>query len=290
MADPERLLARYSALTGVTIAEEIESLDLVSRLATVFYQLGKAYVLSAIDPRFRELVFQKAVEVEAVRTRGRGFVDGVLARGREDAGGVDWRQARHLLNGRLSEISTPLEKGRRLLDEALTADPSHEEARLYRAYLAAREGKTARASDEFRRVFRTAMSEVNRGHAAVQLGNLYGAENEYKKALACYRWVRMSGLLDVEQRFFVVRFNMAVCYAALRRPDRSVGAFRELLDRHSDRIGDVIELFAGANAELRAAIDSQPELALGLLQECPELFQPSDAHEAGASESEETPS
>jgi hypothetical protein len=69
-----------------------------------------------------------------------------------------------------------------------------------------------------------------------------------------------------------------------------VGAFRELLDRHSDRIGDVIELFAGANAELRAAIDSQPELALGLLQECPELFQPSDAHEAGASESEETPS
>lgn len=272
MADPDRLLARYSTLTGVVLAEEIESLELVNRLATIFYQLGKAYVLSATDPTFRARAFEKAVKLDTEQTRGRGFVDGVLARGRGNAGGVDWREARHLLNGRLSQIEGPLEKGKRLLEEALGADPSHEEARLYLAYVFAREGRNVRAAGEFRRVFASATSEINRGHAAVQLGNLYGSEGEYKKALACYRWVRMSGLLGAEEKFFVVGFNAAICWAALRRADRSVATFRALLDRHPDRLGEIVELFAGSNVELRAAIDSQPDLVEGLLAECPELF------------------
>ena len=77
------------------------------------YQLGKAYTLSALEPTaFRERVFEAAVPVQSTKTRGRGFVDGVLSsRGEDDqdrpsvtSGEVDWREARHLLNGRLERI------------------------------------------------------------------------------------------------------------------------------------------------------------------------------------------
>ena len=84
MADPTRLLAQVAALTGADlaagadIANEARAIELVSRLASIFYQLGKAYVLAASRPDQRTRVFERAVAVEPTQTRGRGFVDGVL--------------------------------------------------------------------------------------------------------------------------------------------------------------------------------------------------------------------
>jgi tetratricopeptide (TPR) repeat protein len=276
MAEPDQLLERYRALTGLSPAAEIEALELTHRLSTIFYQLGKAYVLSATDPSFRERAFEKAVALDTEQTRGRGFVDGVLSRDSRsnlERGGVDWVHARHMLNGRLAKIEDPLEKGRRLLEEAITVDPSHEEARLYLAYLHSREGKHTRAEKEFRRVFREASLPVNRGHAAVQLAKLYAAEGELRRSLACYRWVRMSGLMETEEKFFVVGFNTAVCYADMRQPERCVEAFRDVLDRFPARVPEVVELFATSVTELRAALESQPDLVKSLYEHCPELFQ-----------------
>ena len=67
VGDPSRLLARVAMLTGTLelsperMREEAETADLVHRLATVFYQLGKAYVLAATDPDFRTRVFEAAI-------------------------------------------------------------------------------------------------------------------------------------------------------------------------------------------------------------------------------------
>ena len=83
----------------------------------------------------------------------------------------------------------------------------------------------------------------------------------------------MSGLMDEEPKFFVVGFNTAICYADLRQPERCVQAFRDVLDRFPDRVGDVVELFATSSTELHATLDSQPELVRSLLERCPELFQ-----------------
>jgi len=53
-ADPDRLFARVAMLTSrVGGTDAVEAIDLVHRLATIYYQLGKAYVLAAIDPGFR---------------------------------------------------------------------------------------------------------------------------------------------------------------------------------------------------------------------------------------------
>lgn len=279
--DPDRLLARVAMITGgesltdglvsSSLEAEAEAIDLVHRLATVFYQLGKAYVLAAIDPDYRTRVFEKAVPLKVTKDTGRGFVDGVVLKGRGEAGGVDWQRARHMLNGRLERIESPLEKGRRLLDEAISADPDHEEARLYRAFLHAHEGKVLDAADEYREIFNSAVNEANRGHAATQLGRLYVNQRSYRRAIACYRWVTISGLADSDDRFFFARFNLGKCYAMLGMVDRSLDAFETLLKRHPERKAAVAESFAKAPL-LQQAIDSTPGFAEQLLERCSELF------------------
>ena len=276
-ADPDRLFARVSMLTpdGIgtdSLREEAAGIDLVHRLATVFYQLGKAYILSAIDPDFRTRVFEDTVKVDEVQGRGRGFVDGVVMKGDARAGGVDWVEARHMLNGRLSKIESPLEKGRRLLEEALQADPDHEEAALYLAFLHSHEGRMLKAADEYRRIFDSALSEENRGHAAMQLGRLYAGEGDYHRALICFRWISISGLSRVDERFFGARFNAGKCYTMLGQKERALIAFRALLDEHPSRASEVARLFAGAT-KLQQAIESIPGFLEELVARCPELFQ-----------------
>jgi hypothetical protein len=58
-----------------------------------------------------------------------------------------------------------------------------------------------------------------------------------------------------------------------RNRSRSLGYFRQLLDRHPDRAGEVAELFA-RSPKLREAIDAQAGFAETLFATCPELFQP----------------
>lgn len=258
-------------LISSSLEEEAESIDLVHRLATVFYQLGKSYVLAAIDPDFRTRIFESTVPIPETKHTGRGFVDGVLMNGQERSGGVDWQRARHLLNGRLERIESPLEKGRRLLEEAISADPSHEEARLYRAFLYSHEGRTLDAAEEYRDVFNTAVSETNRGHAAMQLGKLYISQRSYRKAIACARWVTISGLADADDRFYGARFNLGKCYAMLGQSERALDAFDDLLTRHAGHLDQIRKLFANAPL-LQAAIESVPGFPEELMQRCSALF------------------
>lgn len=291
IADPGRLMARVAMQTAGTslpttgwfdeLEDEAEAQDLVHRLATVFYQLGKAYVLVAIDPGYRTRIFEAAVAVGTSKDQGRGFVDGVMASGRA-SGEVDWARARHMLNGRLERIEDPLEKGRRLLDEALLADPTHEEARLYRAFLMAHDGKRLQAAAEYRSLFDEAMQETNRGHAAMQLGKLYVREGSYRKALVCFRWVTMSGLADLDDRFFGARFNLFKCHAMLAQEashaghrdlarERALASLAQLRDRHSEQLDTVRRLLLDSPL-LRSAIDSVPGFPEALVQRFPDLF------------------
>lgn len=289
VGDPDRLFARVAMLTGGVLPgellsaegpfsadrmrEEAEAADLVHRLATVFYQLGKAYVLAATDPDYRTRVFEAAVPLEETKLRGRGFVDGVLMNGREGTGGVDWTHARHMLNGRLERIESPAEKGRRLLEEAVEADPEHEEARLYLAFLHGREGRSLKAVEEYQEIFRSAVSEENRGHAAAQLGKLYVSQQMYRKALAYFRWLTIGGLARRDGRFFFAYFNIGKSYAMLGDKERALDAFRALLDAHPSRLSEIIEMFAKAE-KLQRAIEEVEGFPEELLARCPELFAP----------------
>jgi tetratricopeptide (TPR) repeat protein len=275
MQDPDALIGRYGEILGMTLDDEVETIELVCRLANIFYQLGKAYALTEIDPKHVYRVFQKAVPLETTRTQGRGFVDGVLSSGRGNRAGIDWENARHLFNGRLSTIEGGLAKGKRLLEEALRADSNHEEARLWLALVAVHEGRTLHAAREFQEIFETAVDLGNRGHAAIQLALLHSREQDYKTAIKLSRWVTLSGLADSEERFFFVRFNLGNYYVLTGNGMRAVETFRELLDRHPRRVGDIADLFR-RSGKLRAAIDSQSGVSEALFARCPELFQQAD--------------
>lgn len=272
VSDPERLLQQISNLTGQDLDRQMLGLDLVHRLAGILYQLGKAYLLTVLQPdKVARVVFEKAVDVEPTRSHGRGFVDGVILSGQDDLGEIDWTRARSMFNGRLEKVKSPLAKAAALLDEAIRADPSHEEARLYSAYLHLNEGKRLQAAEEFRRIFRTAIDPTNRGHAATRLGCLYAGEQNFRKALVCSRWVAMSGLDEEDDRFWCARFNTGMNYAFLGDRKRSLKAFRELLDRHPHRVAEVAEMFDHF-VDLQAAIEESEGFLESLFETCPELF------------------
>lgn len=288
LADPTRVSARLAMMTGMRgfddadldLESELQGVEYVHKLATIFYQLGKSYILAATDPGWSERVFEAATPVEPTQNRGRGFVDGVLQNEKERAGRVDWVRARHLLNGRLEQIEEPLEKGRRLLAEALSVDPTHEEARLYQAFLHQHEGKTLKAAETYRDVFDTALDEANRGHAAMQLGRLYSREENFRKALVCFRWVTISGLASRDERFACVRFNLAGIYARMGARERSITEFRGLLDLHPDRQLEFADVFARSTSCLIPAIERQEGFVEALYERCPELFQTFDSSAA----------
>ncbi|MDC3307533.1 hypothetical protein OAV47_01750 [bacterium] len=285
LSDPERLEARVAMLGAAEMARAAEDIDLAHRLATIFYQLGKAYSLAAFEPgQFRERVFEAAVPVEETRNRGRGFVDGVVSAGRAGADshtapagrGIDWRNARHMLNGRLERIADPAEKGRKLLAQAIEIDPSHEEARIYLAYVFGREGHTLRAANLFREVFDTAISEVSRGHAAIQLGRLYYGEEDYRTASIFFRWLSISGLTRSDSRFALAHFNLGCAEVARGRDDAALAAFRRLLDDHlasGGQAADIASLFL-ENDDFRTLLESRAGLTRRLMESLPELFEP----------------
>jgi hypothetical protein len=62
-------------------------------------------------------------------------------------------------------------------------------------------------------------------------------------------------------------------YALRRNQRRSLDYFRELIDRHPSRVGEVADLFRRSSG-LRESIDSQSGFAEALLRTCPELFAP----------------
>lgn len=254
LSDADRLEARIAMLGADEVARAAANVDLTHRLATIFYQLGKAYALAGLDlDQFKERVFEEAVPVEQTKTRGRGFVDGVVASGKlddsADADGrpwggsrADWTQARHLLNGRLERIADPLEKGRRLLEQAAEIDPSHEESRIYLAFLLGTEGKALRAAELYREVFDTAISLPNRGHAAMQLGRLYFQEGDLRQAILLWRWISMVGLDREDARFAVTHLNLGHAYLTRGQQDRSLDSYRLLMDRHLDAGGEPAEV------------------------------------------------
>jgi tetratricopeptide (TPR) repeat protein len=275
LSRPETLVEHYRELIGGRLPKDLETRQLVHRLASIFYQVGKAYALSAFDPDWRQRVFERAVSVDAARSQGRGFIDGVASRQAEgDAarfGQVDWRQKRHLLNGLLERIERPADKAKRMLEECLRIEPDYDPAQLYLGFLEQKAGLKLRAAKRFRQVFDDAVDPGNRGHAAMQLGKLYVAEGEFRTALVWFRWVGLSGLARLDERFFPANFNIGLCYAHLEQPARAIAAFRGMLDRHPGRRAELAQFFA-RSPKLRLCIDSQPGFAAALLARCPELF------------------
>ncbi len=263
----------FRELLGSKAGRTLEDRQLAHRLAVIFYQLGKAYVLAGCDADWRQRVFERPVEVDHQRATGRGLVDGIAERSEGDRAGFDWAAKRHLLNGTLEKILAPFEKARRMLEECLEIESDYEPAILWLANLDRLEGRPLRAARGFERVFEEGISPSNRAHAAMQLGKSLVAEGDYQEALRYFRWIGLSGELRRDKRFFPAGFNIGLCFVHLGKYERAVSAFRNLLDDNPERVADVAAFFTGSPA-LQGAASSAPGFLEALYERCPELFQP----------------
>lgn len=263
----------FRELLGSKAERTLEDRQLAHRLAVIFYQLGKAYVLAGCDSDWRQRVFERSVEVDHQRATGRGFVDGIAERAEGDRAGFDWAAKRHLLNGTLEKILAPFEKARRMLQECLEIESDYEPAILWLANLDRLEERPLRAARGFERVFEEGISPSNRAHAAMQLGKFHAAEHNYQEALRYFRWVGLSGELRRDRRFFPAGFNTGACYVHLGKTEHALETFRTLLDEHPERISELAAFFTGAPS-LQKAVSKQPGFLEALFERCPELFQP----------------
>lgn len=281
VADPHRISARIAMLAGEREALEglpgqlpdpaLQNLD--RKLAKIFYQLGKAYVLSALDPeRFQDLVFAAAVPIRSTKSQGRGFVDEALQGDQLGEQAPRWAEARHLFNGRLERIEDPIQKGIKLLEQALEIEHDHEEARIYLAFVHGYQGRALMAERLYKEVFDSALCPENRGHAAMQIGQLYTQEGDHKRAAHYYRWVTLSGLAEQEPRFWPAYFNLGVASMGMGQRERGLRWFRELLDRHPEKTPKVAALCL-ESPTFKETVETYPAFATLLQQTCPELFQ-----------------
>jgi hypothetical protein len=100
---------------------------------------------------------------------------------------------------------------------------------------------------------------------------MYHDEGKGRKALAYYRWVPMSGLLASDERFWYVRFNIAMAYLDLGDHARTLDYFRLMIDSRPDRIDEMVHMAVGAPA-LREALERVDGFAEAIAARCPELF------------------
>jgi hypothetical protein len=94
--------------------------------------------------------------------------------------------------------------------------------------------------------------------------------------LVCYRWVTISGLADVDSRFYFVRYNAALCYLNLGQVERSLDMLRQLLDHHPSQAGRIAEALASSTPKTQQRMANAPGFAEGIIQRCPELFEEPD--------------
>lgn len=218
LAVPGSLARRLRRIRGQDLFEGLTDEEIVRRLASALYQLGKAYVLLATQKEYLLRVAEEPVEIDE-------FERGELAEAAQAArrSGA-CRVPREVLEARESHLQT----GRRLLAEALRLKPKFAEARLYLGFVCQVQGDREQAAAEYREVFLRTDRLVNRGHAAIQLGMLYDHAGQHRAALRVYRWVAASGLVARKPEFAFVLYNVAVEHLTLGDSAAAAGMLRRL--------------------------------------------------------------
>ncbi len=225
LAVPGSLARRMRRLRGHDLFEGMTDSEIVRRLATALYELGKAYALAATDGEYLLKIAQDPVALES-------FQNGEAAQAVHaamESGAC--KAAADLLEGEKNDF---LAEAGSLLAEALRLKPRFAEARLYRGFVMHANDHPEEARAEYREVFLRTDRRANRGHAAVQLGMLYDEAGEHRKALRIYRWVVASGLADRCPEFAFVLHNIAVEHLSLGEPEEAAAIFRTICDQHPE--------------------------------------------------------
>jgi tetratricopeptide (TPR) repeat protein len=224
LALPGSLAKRMRRMRGDDLFEGLTDSEIIRRMASALYQLGKAYVLMATDNDYLLRVAEEPVIID--RYASEEASDAVEAASQTGACHV----SKEILEARSKD---GLSHGLKLLEEALRLKPKFAEALLYKGFVSQVQGEYEIASEAYHQVFLRSDRLTNRAHAAIQLGMLYDRAHDYVRALRMYRWVVSTGLVNRKPEFAFVLFNIAVEHVSLGDLDSAAGMLRRIRLQHS---------------------------------------------------------
>jgi len=158
-----------------------------------------------------------------------------------------------------------------LLEEALDIKPRYHEARIYLGHAHELSGRGEQARAEFLAVLRSTRSRVLQSFALENLGNSFLIEGHLQSAIAAFRRITESGVLDKEPRFFTAYLNLAAAYARAGRIEECVGALESLDTRFPEK-REWVRNQISSRPLFKAALESQPSILSSLSQKFPAWF------------------
>jgi tetratricopeptide (TPR) repeat protein len=263
----------FASITGNLVEEKRQA------LARLFYEIGKAYVLTgnrALQESRRQSV---AYTAPSRSIRGSEVEARQVLRDAEKLGAAGQhassttillRRSRQLF-GSQGRGASALTKGQRFLEEAIALDPALDEARIYLGFRHAVVGRPDRARIQFRKVYLTGRTPLHKLLAAQSLGRLHAEAGDYRRAIECYEEVVRSTQAIEEPGLFPSFLNLAVNYAKVGDSEKSIEGFSQLVGRFPEKRDQIRELLA-RKVTFQALLEQNLTLKQDLLARAPALF------------------
>jgi tetratricopeptide (TPR) repeat protein len=188
------------------------------RLARIFYELGRGFVLMGTSPHFSRTVQREPVPIPDMVRRGELLLEelGDLAAD-ADVDREQWVRARALLSdGRVCAPQHNLERGKSLLEESLFLDARPYEPRVYLGHAHHVSGQRELARRQFETVIE-GEDPIGRVFGWMHLGNLQIDERDWAGAAQSFESIVSSGVISDHIQFGLVYFNLALCCGHLQR-------------------------------------------------------------------------
>lgn len=262
MAVPGSLSRRLRRLPGNDMFKGLTDSEIIRRLASTLYELGKAYALAGTDGEYLMRIAEEPVKIDSFE-QGEAAEVASMA---EESGACTSRFA-HLVG----ESVDHLEKARGFLEEAMRLKPRFAEARIYLGFVYQAEHKPEKAEAEFLEVFLNTDRLLNRAHAAIQLGMIHDRAENHQRAIRYYRWVVASGLLEHQPEFAFVLYNIAVEHLSLDQPQKALPLLGLIRNDYDDLWPMVVEWLQGS-PELLATLQSDQTCRVHLEKLEPAFF------------------
>lgn len=189
-----------------------------AQLARILYEMGRGFVLMGVSPNFTREVAREPVPIPDLYLRGCNLLDEVERLSADSSGtpGEEWVRAKSLFDrAGKRDPKENLEKGKRLLREALMLQPDFHQARIYLGHAHHVEGERAAACREFRAVLEATEDPLMRAFALENLGNVFLENGDPRTSLPFFLAIVESGVIGREPRFFTTYFNLGLAYGLL---------------------------------------------------------------------------
>ena len=276
--DPEAALAGLDApdvfrnITAKLLAERI------GKLAELFYQIGKAFVLKGSRGKRKGLTIApltRPVSIDRTRSRARS-----LLKETEELAALDAAYARSI--GKASAFFRSVSKGRnefvtvgrRFLEESLVLEGNRAEVRIYLGFSFTITRNYDKARDQFRKVLAMpGLSETNRMIAFQNLGFLASFERNYAGAIDCFQELDRSGFIERNPKFFPVLTSLAMAYAKISDYDKSIEFFERIVAEYPTKVEEVRKEISLMDT-FQGLLRREALFRKALLERVPALFGP----------------